>query len=173
MAHFLTGLTADSGGYRPDDLPRLGTLADDLLTAVVAHHLDEDAARPDGSRGRTLLLRIEGFVQQRLHDPALSPRSIAEAHHISVGYLHRLFTARETTVAAWIRRSRLERACRDLRDPARRHMPVHRIAERWGFKDHATFTRAFRAAYGTAPNDYRHGGGDPTPPEPGPPLPPS
>ncbi|MFG3357423.1 helix-turn-helix domain-containing protein [Streptomyces griseofuscus] len=46
---------------------------------------------------------------------------------------------------------------RDLADPALRDMPVHRIADRWGFKGHPTFTRAFRAAFGTSPQDYRNG----------------
>ncbi|RRQ81994.1 hypothetical protein CQW39_01545 [Streptomyces griseofuscus] len=36
-------------------------------------------------------------------------------------------------------------------------MPVHRIADRWGFKGHPPFTRAFRAAFGTSPQDYRDG----------------
>ncbi|MFF5430397.1 helix-turn-helix domain-containing protein [Streptomyces griseofuscus] len=46
---------------------------------------------------------------------------------------------------------------RDLADPALRDMPVHHIADRWGFKGHPTFTRAFRAAFGTSPQDYRNG----------------
>jgi AraC-like DNA-binding protein len=156
LVHFLSGLTTDSAAYRPDDLSRLARIADDLLAAFVAHHLDAEAALSEDSRKRTLVLSIEAFVQQHLHDPDLSPRIIADANHLSVGHLHRLFSAREATVAAWIRRLRLERACRDLHDPALRDMPVHRIAARWGFKDHSTFTRAFRAAYDTAPQDYRH-----------------
>ncbi|MYQ99142.1 MULTISPECIES: helix-turn-helix domain-containing protein, partial [unclassified Streptomyces] len=43
-----------------------------------------------------------------------------------------------------------------LADPALRDMPVHRIADRWGFRGHPTFTRAFRAAFGTSPQDYRN-----------------
>jgi AraC-like DNA-binding protein len=156
LSQFLTGLSTGPGAYRPADVPRLGTLAQDLLAAVAAHHLDTQAELPEDSHRRTLLLRIEGFIGRHLHDPSLSPGTIAAAHHISVGHLHRLFSARETTVAAWIRDQRLERARRDLADPAMRHVPVHRIAARWGFKDHPTFTRAFRSAYGATPQDHRH-----------------
>ncbi|QXE38684.1 helix-turn-helix domain-containing protein [Streptomyces sp. GMY02] len=155
LTQFLTSLTTDSAAYLPADAPRLGTVALDLLTAVLAHHLDADARVPDGSRQRALLLRIEAFVQQHLHDPELSPGSIAAAHHISVSYLHRLFRARDDTVAAWIRGQRLERARRDLTDRTLRTVAVHRIAARWGFPDHTTFTRAFRAAYDLPPRDYR------------------
>jgi AraC-like DNA-binding protein len=55
-----------------------------------------------------------------------------------------------------IRRERLEHARRELGQPALRAVPVHRKAARWGFNDHATFTRAFRAAYDIPPKDYRH-----------------
>jgi AraC-like DNA-binding protein len=123
---------------------------------VVAHHLDAEAAVPDDTHHRALLLRIDAFVHKQLHDTSLSPSTIASAHHISVGHLHRLFRSRGVTVAGWIRRQRLEGARRDLADPALRDTPVHRIAARWGFKDHSSFTRAFRAAFGTAPTDYRH-----------------
>ncbi|WP_308429099.1 helix-turn-helix transcriptional regulator [Streptomyces brasiliensis] len=80
---------------------------------------------------------------------------MAAAHHISVSYLHRLFQDHETTVSAWIRSQRLERARRDLAEPALRAVPVHRIAARWGFSDHATFTRSFRSAYDIPPKEYR------------------
>ncbi|MFD0385553.1 helix-turn-helix domain-containing protein [Streptomyces stramineus] len=58
---------------------------------------------------------------------------MAAAHHISLSYLHRLFETEATTVAAWIRHQRLERARHDLGDTTQRHIPVHAIAARWGF----------------------------------------
>ncbi|MEW9516154.1 AraC family transcriptional regulator [Streptomyces tubercidicus] len=51
---------------------------------------------------------------------------------------------------------RLEHARRDLADPAQHATPIHAIAARWGFPRAADFTRAFRAAYGSPPRDYRH-----------------
>ncbi|MFF5564692.1 helix-turn-helix domain-containing protein [Streptomyces sp. NPDC012623] len=59
-------------------------------------------------------------------------------------------------VSATIRHQRLERARHDLADPALRTVPVHGIAARWGFGHPAAFSRAFRAAYGVPPADYRH-----------------
>lgn len=155
LAQFLTRLIADSASYRATDVPRLSGIAIDLMTASLAHLLDTGAAPPDES-GQGLFLRIQAFVQRHLPDPELTPRSIAAAHHISVAYLHRLFQRHDTTVSAWIRRQRLERARRDLADPALRFTPVHQIAARWGFNDHSTFTRAFRAVYDVSPRDYRY-----------------
>ncbi|MGW4235915.1 helix-turn-helix domain-containing protein [Streptomyces sp. NPDC004749] len=155
LTQFFTSLTVDPVGYRPTDAPRLGTVSLDLLTATLAHHLDADDRVPGESGRRTLVLRVEAFIRQHLHEPRLSPSDIAAAHHISVSYLHRLFQAHDLTVSAWIRHQRLERARRDLADPALRTVPVHRIAADCGFSDHATFTRAFRAAYDIPPRDFR------------------
>ena len=61
-------------------------------------------------------------------------------------------------------RKRLSGARRDLADPALHDLPIHRIATRWGFTDHATFTRAFHAANGIPPRDYRRRTLTPPPP---------
>jgi AraC-like DNA-binding protein len=49
----------------------------------------------------------------------------------------------------------LERSRRDLLDPALRARPVSAIAARHGFTEPAHFSRAFRAAYGRPPGEYR------------------
>lgn len=161
LAQLLHSVVGDAEAFRPNDLARLGGIAHDLMAATVAHHLDAESAVPEDTHHRVLLLRIDSFVRQQLHDTALSPSLIAAAHHISVGHLHRLFRPRGVTVALWIRQQRLERARRDLADSAQRRVPVHRIAARWGFKDHSSFTRAFRAAFGIAPQEYRYNAGRP------------
>jgi AraC-like DNA-binding protein len=155
LAQFLTQVTRDSGSYRSDDGPRLGMIAADLLSALFAHALDAGNSLPPESCQQGLTLRIRAFIQANLHDPQLTPRTIAAAHHISTSYLHRLFQDEEETVAASIRRQRLERARRDLSEPGLRTTPIHAIAARWGFPRAADFTRAFRAAYDIPPSDYR------------------
>ncbi|MER7791118.1 helix-turn-helix domain-containing protein [Streptomyces sp. NPDC097640] len=157
LAGFLIRLAEDSGSYGPSDGPRLEAVLIDLVSAVLAHQLDLDAALPPETRQRALSLGVQAFIRQHLGDPELTPGAVAAAHHISVSYLHRLFRAQGTTVSASIRHQRLERARRELADPARRAVPIHRIAARWGFPHHAAFTRAFRAVYRLAPSDYRDG----------------
>ena len=136
------------------DGARLGSAVLDLLTVALATRLDGGRVPPDAER-RALLRRIDAFIEEHLHDPGLSPGTIAAAHHISLRYLHKLFESRQTTVAERIRRRRLERCRRDLLDPALRASPVSAIAMRWGLTNPAHFSRAFRAAYGIAPAEYR------------------
>ncbi|MFK0289818.1 helix-turn-helix domain-containing protein [Streptomyces sp. NPDC090442] len=156
MARSLLQIVADSASYKPADGARLETVLVDLIAAVFARVLDDDRSLPPESHQRTLTLRIRAFIQQHLHNPELTPRSIAAAHHISLSYLHRLFQQEGDTVAGRVRRQRLERARRDLADPAQYAIPIHTIAARWGFPRAADFSRAFRTAYGVPPRDYRY-----------------
>jgi AraC-like DNA-binding protein len=127
----------------------------DLLTATLAARLDRGEDVGADTRRRALLLRVRAFIDQHLGDPRLNPSSIAAAHYISLRYLHKLFETEQTTVAESIRRRRLEGCRRDLRDPAMSDQPVNAIAARWGLTSAAHFSRAFRAAYGVSPVEYR------------------
>ncbi|MEU1668209.1 helix-turn-helix domain-containing protein [Streptomyces sparsogenes] len=155
LAGFLTRLIQDTASYRPSDGPRLEVVLVDLLSALLAQHIDADGPLASETHQQALTFRIRAFIRQHLHDPRLTPPAIAAAHQISLSYLHRLFQADGVTVAAWIRSQRLERARRDLTDPVLRAAPIHRIAERWGFTSDSHFSRAFRTAYGLPPGEYR------------------
>jgi len=98
---------------------------------------------------------IQSFIGDHLGDPGLSPGMIAAAHHISVRTLHKLYQVQDQTISASIHWRRLERCRQDLLDPALRDRPVSAVGARWGFPDPATFSRAFRAAYGLPPGEYR------------------
>ncbi|MEU5211089.1 AraC family transcriptional regulator [Streptomyces sp. NPDC020742] len=156
LAQLLTQLAKSTDSYQPTDGPRLGGVVVDLLSALISQALDVDASLPPETHRNNLVLRIRAFVQGHLHDPQLTPRTIAAAHHISTGYLHRLFKEQGITVSSWIRRQRLEHARRDLADATLRSASIHMIASRWGFPRATDFSRAFRNAYGMPPRDYRY-----------------
>ncbi|MEV7869670.1 helix-turn-helix domain-containing protein [Streptomyces sp. NPDC088124] len=160
FAGFLTTLATSTRSYSAADVPRLETVLTDLLATLFAHELDTLDALPPETRHRTLTLRVRSFIHQHLGDSGLTPHTVA-AHHISVSHLHRIFRERDrseggpNTVMGYIHEQRLERARRDLADPALRTRPVQEIAHPWGFTHHAVFTRAFRAAHGLPPREYR------------------
>jgi AraC-like DNA-binding protein len=157
FARYLVGVAGAVGrrevGER--EVRRLGEVALDLAAATLASYIDAEDRLPPETRRRALLARIEAFVEHNLADPELTPAAVAAHHHISLGYLHRLFQHRELTVAAWIRHLRLEHARADLADPRLRHHPVHAVGARWGFHHAADFSRAFRTVHGVPPGDYR------------------
>ncbi|MFF0447522.1 helix-turn-helix domain-containing protein [Streptomyces sp. NPDC004609] len=154
LAQFLTGLVAQPSLHgRPSDSARLGTVVLDLSVALLGHHLGTSAA-PE-AHPQALAVRIDAFVHQHLGDPRLGPETVARAHHISTRSLNRHFQRRGTTVSAYIRELRLDRVRRDLADPRLSARSIHSIAARWGFPQHAHFSRAFRTAYGITPSEHR------------------
>ncbi|GGV72979.1 AraC family transcriptional regulator [Streptomyces longisporoflavus] len=155
LALCLTHLATDTSMQRPGDSLRLGTVLLDLITAFLAHHLQAETAVPHESRQRILLLQIKEFIHRHLNDPDLTPQVVAAAHHVSLRQVYKLFEGQGQPIAAWIKHQRLERCRRDLIDPWLHSSPVHAIAARWGFMNNAHFSRAFRAAYGLPPRDYR------------------
>lgn len=126
------------------------------LVATVAGEQVHPVAGPTRSAD-DLLRRVDAHIVEHLADPGLGPASIAAAHFVSTRHLHRLFAHRGGTVSQQIQRLRLERCRRDLFDPRSDARSITDISRRWGFPDLATFSRAFRAAYGTSPSEWRAG----------------
>lgn len=130
----------------------LGSATLELARAVIATVGQDDLTR-NHVANEALVTRIEAYVQQHLADPALSPESIARAHHISVRQLYKLWSEKELGLAESIMRGRLEGARHDI---AKGGSPgIGAVARRWGFTDAAHFGRRFRAAYGLSPREWK------------------
>ncbi|WP_338316251.1 helix-turn-helix domain-containing protein [Streptomyces bohaiensis] len=155
LAHFLTSIADDPSSYRHSDAPRLATVLTDLVAGLIAAELDAHAHTPPETRDRNLRLEVRAYIERTLHDPRLGPAEVAAHHHLSLRQLHRLFEGEDLTVAGHIRHSRLERARRALADAAPQPPSVSTVAARSGFTSTAHFSRAFRAAFGSSPTEYR------------------
>lgn len=151
----LSALTDPDIELTDADRARLGTTVMDLAAAVVARHVEQTSALPPEARTSALFHRMLDFISRNLHDPALKPATIAEAHNVSPRTLHRIFHSHGAAVSDTIRRERVARCRRDLADPALRSTPVSAIGARWGYPRASDFTRAFRAATGMTPTAYR------------------
>jgi len=154
-SQFLLQVARNIDHYTPAEAARLSTAALEVLATRLARELEvRDWGTPEARR-HALLTTVQAFICQNLGDPGLSPVAVAAAHHLSLRSLHQLFHDEGLTVAGWIRARRMERCRRDLADPALAARPVTAIAARWGFASAADFSRAFRAAHGMPPAEYR------------------
>jgi AraC-like DNA-binding protein len=149
----LTGLASRLAGCSPSSADLLGSCLIDLTGLLLRECLDEPVT-PAGA-GSTLFTRIAADLEHRLHDPDVCPERVANAHHISVRYLSKLFAAEGTTVMGWVRERRLDKCRADLLDPRLRNRSIAAVAARWGILQPAHFSRAFRARYGVSPREYR------------------
>jgi AraC-like DNA-binding protein len=127
----------------------------DMMAAIFTTRPHLGQALPSKRYPAGVLRQVKAFIELNLPDPDLSPSSVAAAHHISLRHLQNLFASEHDTVAAWIRRRRLERCRADLLAPTMVQQPVSFIGARWGYLSPVTFSRAFRAHYGMPPKAYR------------------
>ncbi|MFE4334350.1 helix-turn-helix domain-containing protein [Streptomyces sp. NPDC056831] len=153
LAPLLERLADTSEAYATPVGERLAEGVLDLMAATAADRLGEDTAVLPGA-DRVLLLRIKTFIRWHLSDSGLAPRAVAQAHGISVRYLHRLFEAEDTTVCQWIRELRLHECRRELVARAPGSVSLGQVARRWGFTSPARFSRAFHSSFGLSPTDW-------------------
>jgi AraC family transcriptional activator of tynA and feaB len=127
-----------------------------ILDLVASAYACITAAAPDGSSiAIARREQIRSYIETHLHDPALTPGSVAAAVHLSPRRLHQLFEADGETVGAYILRRRLEECARAMSDAAQRSRTVTEIAFLHGFNNASHFGRVFRERYQTTPSDYR------------------
>ncbi len=155
-ADFAARLIAGAGTFSAPTRTRLGLILLDLLSTALSSYFDLSDALTADDRHRVRLAQIDGYIWRNLGDPELSPPVIAAANHISLRYLHRIFSEQHgRTIAAFIREARLQRCRRDLAEPLLASWSIERIARRWGFTDLASFSRTFKQALGISPSTYR------------------
>jgi AraC-like DNA-binding protein len=154
LGPFLGTVVASAHRYSPSASGGLANGLIDLFATLVAERSEEKGAE-DGRTRNFLLRRVREYIDQNLGDPALSPESVARAHHISVRYLHRLFEAEGITVSRLIQRRRLEECAHELARRSRTAPTVSAVAQRWGFVNPTHFSRVFRGAYGLSPREWR------------------
>ncbi|MFG2821136.1 helix-turn-helix domain-containing protein [Kitasatospora sp. NPDC048365] len=154
----LTRVLNDAARFGPTAAERLAGHVADLVDAIAvdgAGNADADGAREPATAREHLVSRVHAHVDAHLGEPGLDPESVARALRISVRYLHRLFEGEELTVARLIQQRRVEACARTLE----RHGPfgptLAEVAGRHGFSNPAHFSRAFRAAYGITPSEWR------------------
>lgn len=93
------------------------------------------------------------FIDRNL-DSKLALATIAKVAHFSPFHFHRLFHAlMGEALGDYVRRRRLELAAVRLRSQP--SVPVLQIALAVGFGSSESFSRAFRARFGSAPTQYR------------------
>ncbi|MEK8170549.1 AraC family transcriptional regulator [Streptomyces sp. M19] len=110
VSSLVRDMTRSLDGFRAHEAGRAAAAVIELIAVTLASRLGD--VRPvDDDALRT---RVIGFIEARLSDRDLTPAKVAAAHHMSVRRLHKLFQDQPLTVAALIRRRRLERCHADL-----------------------------------------------------------
>jgi len=106
-------------------------------------------------RGGARLERVRALVEKHLDEHDYSPTHIALALGMSRRSLYEAFRYYGITPADFIKQIRLEHARRDVLRNGGDAPSLTEVALRNGFNDSASFSRAFRIAFGVAPSVLR------------------
>jgi AraC-like DNA-binding protein len=154
VARYLTDLGSHAVYLSDPERAALEQPTLDLLRALFAATAG-DEPRTREPLHASLGTRMIEFVKMHLTDPGLSIAMVAHEHGISERYAYLILSRSGIALADWVRTQRLAGAARELTRATDREETIAQIAYRWGFTDHASFTRAFRRTYGLSPRDYR------------------
>ncbi|WP_435642601.1 hypothetical protein ACR9VJ_04570 [Streptomyces sp. H49] len=97
LRQVLTGSADAHADFTSADSARPGATTIDLTATLLAHHADQQNLVSAGPRQRVLFEQISTYINAHLHDPGLTPGTVAAAHFISTRYLHRIFQQHGTT----------------------------------------------------------------------------
>jgi AraC-like DNA-binding protein len=104
---------------------------------------------------QTLGARIMLYLRAHAGDPDLSADKLAAHFGISRRYLYVVLARMNVPLGPWIKTERLNRAARELTNPANALVSVAAIARLCGYSDHSSFSRAFKKHYGCSPSEWR------------------
>jgi AraC family transcriptional activator of tynA and feaB len=102
-----------------------------------------------------LFNRIRGVIRDRFADPDFGPREVAAEVGISLRYLQKLFTERDSTSSEYIYSLRLEHAAHLRRPLLATRQPLSEVAYACGFRSYPHFARKFRHRFGYSPGGPR------------------
>jgi AraC family transcriptional activator of tynA and feaB len=124
----------------------------DLLGALFAPSDPEDTSLHTDR----LFTRIRDIIKEHFANPAFGPYEVAVEAGISLRYLQKLFTARNSTCSDFIQSVRLDYAAGLLkrRSLLKTNQPINDIAFASGFGDYTNFNRKFRRRFGHTPGSH-------------------
>ena len=104
------------------------------------------------------LMRIKGFIENQLTNPALTPGTIAEGCGCSLRSIYRAFSGDPLGSAMdYIWHRRIAECASALRNPANDALTITELALAWGFSSSSHFSRMFKKSRGVSPKLYRTG----------------
>ena len=124
-----------------------------LLSEIDQPEEERDASDGESSAGDETLLMIKQYVRAHFADPQLSVTSLAEPFSMTPNALSKFFSRKAGLgVLQYIHKIRIENACNLMLNS---DLTLTEIAQRVGYTNNLTFSRAFKARYRMSPSEWR------------------
>lgn len=151
LADFLDSVRSRASAIGPDEAPAVSSIVLDLIALALSPHTAEVGSQP-GPADATRFWMAYRIIEAELDRTDLGAELLMSRLRIGRSTLYRLFEP-HGGVAGYIRQRRLARAADMLSRPGHRER-IAVIARRCGFPDQASFSRAFRTAFGCPPSEF-------------------
>lgn len=134
------------------EAPEVARITRDMIAACVRADAEaQERVRPQlAAVART---RVKRYIEANLAAPDLAPEAICAAVGLSRSSLYRLFEG-QGGVVRYIQDRRLARIRASLQDPDETRS-IGVLAEVYGFRSQAHFSRSFRSLFDISPQDLR------------------
>ena len=147
---FFSGLLLEWHSLSKSDLSLALLVARKLMVTAIVKRKSELVLDLHSRR----MNKIIAVINERLYDPELNPRKIADLCHMSLRSLYLTFSKAGMTVGGYVRDRRLE-DCRQIIVNKWQSISISQLALSKGFSDPSSFSRAFKKKFGVSPGDYR------------------
>jgi len=153
LAAYLQSLVAVLPDLRQRDAAHAMTAALNLMAASLAPSFDGLGLARE-SVEHTLLRRAQRFVEDNIANPDLNAADLCAALNVSRSVIYKVFEPHQG-IRAYISERRLAR-CHGAIAEAKGKVYMTQLADRFGIRSAAQFSRAFRRHYGYSPSEV-HG----------------
>jgi AraC-like DNA-binding protein len=154
LANYLLSLARELPSISQQHWSELGAATCSVVQACLAPAPDSDAAS-ESPTITALRERVRRIVRQQMTSPNFKPKTLGQLVAMSRSKLYRIFE-NSGGVARFIQQERLSEARRRLADiDVSDKIPISTLATEIGFRDHSSFSRAFKLRYGCSPSEYR------------------
>lgn len=147
LGNYIRGLPADADG-----LSVVADLAQDQVTALLLRGLAQQSAAPPSPP--RLIDMIQSTIEAEISNPDLSAKLLCQRLGLSRTSLFDALASEKLTLGAAIRERRFAGCRSDVERAGATGATMSEIAERWGYRDLASFSRAFKSRSGMAPTRW-------------------
>jgi AraC family transcriptional activator of tynA and feaB len=156
VADLLTTLAREAAGC---SAATAAIIANNVLD-LIASLFETDSGNPISAQTArwAILKRCMAYINSHFADPALSPRTLADAMGISVRYVHKVFEGFDRSIGEYLLDVRLEKCRAGLLRSDRSMLSIKQIALGCGFQNQSHFSTSFKAKFGVAPMELRRSG---------------
>jgi len=156
LSRYLIDLSRQAKTMTPEEATSVARSTAHLIAGCVGPSIEAKPLARHGV-GTAVLGNIKAHIEMELPNRELGPEYLCRRFAVSRATLYRLFKPYDG-VQGYIRQRRLARCFREIAAPQNMSRRISDIAGQLGFTDGASFSRAFREAFGISPTAAREAG---------------